>query len=59
MFCYFVDGFGVFQNGTYALGTKVSIVAKDTEKGNGKLEIEFYSVDDLERISDIMKGNKE
>ena len=34
-------------------------VAKDTEKGNGKLEIEFYSVDDLERISDIMKGNKE
>ena len=42
-----------------ALGTKVSIVAKDTEKGNGKLEIEFYSVDDLERISDIMKGNKE
>ena len=42
-----------------ALGTKVSIVAKDTEKGNGKLEIEFYRVDDLERISDIMKGNKE
>ena len=41
------------------LGTKVSIVAKDTEKGNSKLEIEFYSVDDLERISDIMKGNKE
>lgn len=36
------------------LGTKVNIVSKNDE-GAGKLEIEFYSHDDLERISDMLK----
>jgi len=35
-------------------GTKTSIVSKNDE-GAGKLEIEFYSHDDLERIIDIIK----
>ncbi|MCR4611288.1 MAG: ParB/RepB/Spo0J family partition protein [Lachnospiraceae bacterium] len=34
-------------------GTKVKIVAKDSEKG--KLEIEYYSKDDLERIVDKLQ----
>ena len=36
-----------------SLGTKVSISAK--ENGSGKIEIEFYSGDDLERLLDILK----
>lgn len=36
-----------------SLGTKVSIAAK--ENGSGKIEIEFYSGDDLERLLDILK----
>ena len=36
------------------LGTKVSILSKGTE-GSGKLEIEFYNHDDLERIVEIIK----
>lgn len=36
------------------LGTKVSILSKSTE-GSGKLEIEFYNHDDLERIVEIIK----
>ena len=34
------------------LSTKVSVIAK--ENGGGKIEIEFYSGDDLERILDII-----
>lgn len=36
-----------------SLGTKVSIAAK--ENGSGKIEIEFYSGDDLERILEMLK----
>ncbi len=36
------------------LGTKVSITSKNDD-GSGKLEIEFYSHDDLERITDMLK----
>lgn len=35
-----------------ALGTKVSISSK--EKGSGKIEIEFYTHDDLDRIIDLL-----
>ncbi len=35
------------------LGTKVSIVSKN-DKGAGKMEIEFYSHDDLERILELI-----
>ena len=37
-----------------ALGTKVSIISKD-ENGAGKLEVEFYNNDDLERIVELLK----
>lgn len=37
-----------------ALGTKVSITAKG--EGAGKLEIEFYTHDDLEKIMDLLTG---
>lgn len=36
-----------------SLGTKVSVTAK--ENGAGKIEIEFYSHDDLERLLEILK----
>ncbi len=36
-----------------SLGTKVSVTGK--ENGAGKIEIEFYSNDDLERLLDILK----
>lgn len=36
-----------------SLGTKVSVSAK--ENGTGKIEIEFYSNDDLERLLEILK----
>ena len=36
------------------IGTKVSIVAKDNNKG--KIEIEYYNKDELERIVDILQG---
>ncbi len=39
------------------LGTKVNIISKN-EDGAGKLEIEFYSHDDLERITDLLKEIK-
>ncbi len=39
------------------LGTKVSISSKN-DNGSGKLEIEFYSHDDLERITDLLKAIK-
>lgn len=39
------------------LGTKVSIISKN-EDGAGKLEIEFYDHDDLERITDLLKEIK-
>ena len=35
-----------------ALGTKVSVLAKDDEKG--KIEIEYYSKSDLERLLDLL-----
>lgn len=35
-----------------SLGTKVSVTAK--ENGTGKIEIEFYSGDDLERLLDLL-----
>lgn len=36
-------------------GTKVSISSKNEEEGSGKLEIEFYNHDDLDRIIEIIK----
>ena len=36
-----------------SLGTKVSVNAK--EDGVGKIEIEFYSNDDLERLLELLK----
>lgn len=40
------------------LGTKVSITSKGDD-GSGKLEIEFYNHDDLERITDLLKEIKQ
>lgn len=40
-----------------ALGTKTSIKAKNKEKG--RIEIEYYSVDDLERITNILYSAKD
>ena len=40
-----------------ALGTKVAIHAKDKEKG--KIEIEYYSKEDLERLTDLFLGVEE
>lgn len=37
-----------------SLGTKVSIASKGD--GSGKLEIEFYTHDDLEKIADLLTG---
>ena len=38
-----------------SLGTKVTINAKDEKKG--KIEIEYFSKEELERITDILSGN--
>ncbi len=38
-----------------ALGTKVQIVARN--KKVGKIEIEYYSLDDLDRICGLLQGN--
>lgn len=38
-----------------ALGTKVTVTPK--ENGSGKIEIEFYSNDELERLIEIIKNN--
>jgi ParB family chromosome partitioning protein len=35
------------------LGTKVSINQKDSQKG--KIEIDYYSMDELDRIIDMMR----
>lgn len=40
-----------------ALGTKVAIHAKDAEKG--KIEIEYYSRDDFDRLTDFFMGVSE
>ncbi len=40
-----------------SLGTKVAIHAKDTEKG--KIEIEYFSQQELERLTDFLMGLKE
>jgi ParB family transcriptional regulator, chromosome partitioning protein len=37
-----------------ALGTKVRI--KGAEKGKGRIEIEFYSTDELERLFELLEG---
>lgn len=37
-----------------SLGTKVSIASRGD--GAGKLEIEFYTHDDLEKITDLLTG---
>ena len=37
-----------------SLGTKVSIASKGD--GSGRLEIEFYTHDDLEKITDLLTG---
>ena len=37
------------------LGTKVTINAKDEKKG--KIEIEYFSKEELERITDIVSNN--
>jgi ParB family chromosome partitioning protein len=37
-----------------ALGTKVRI--KGAEKGKGRIEIEFYSADELERLFELLEG---
>ena len=39
-----------------AIGTKVTI--KNGTGGKGKIEIEYYSSDELERIADLIKGMK-
>jgi len=39
------------------LGTKIKIIEK--ARGKGKIEIEYYSADDLDRIYDIIVGKKE
>ena len=41
---------------TQAVGTKVSIISSGKNDGAGRIEIEFYSTDDLERISDRIMG---
>lgn len=40
-----------------ALGTKVTITAKDNNKG--KMEIEYYSMDDLQKILDLLMAEGE
>ena len=40
----------------YTLGTKVAITSKGN--GTGKIEIEFYSNEELERLIDIFNGRK-
>lgn len=40
-----------------SLGTKVAIHAKDNEKG--KIEIEYYSREDFDRLTDLFMGVKE
>ena len=39
------------------LGTKVKITAKNEDKG--KVEIEYYSKEDLDRITRILEGRGE
>ena len=40
-----------------ALGTKVRIVSKNDNVG--KIEIDYYSLDDLDRICDLLQGKNE
>ncbi len=37
-----------------ALGTKIRLIPKSGSKGSGKLEIEYYSQDDLDRIYSVI-----
>lgn len=41
-----------------ALGTKVKIKLKGETKTAGRIEIEFYSLDDFERIFELISGEK-
>jgi len=45
------------ENLIEALGTKVRIVSKNNNVG--KIEIDYYSLDDLDRICEMLQGNKE
>jgi ParB family chromosome partitioning protein len=45
------------ENLIEALGTKVRIVSKNDNVG--KIEIDYYSLDDLDRICELLQGNKE
>ena len=45
------------ENLIEVLGTKVRIVSKNDSVG--KIEIEYYSLDDLDRICDLLQGNNE
>ena len=47
------ESFTIEEKLKESLGTKVSVTGK--ENGAGKIEIEFYSNDDLERLLDILK----
>ncbi|NLB34218.1 MAG: ParB/RepB/Spo0J family partition protein [Elusimicrobia bacterium] len=41
-----------------ALGTRVRIKMKKQDKTSGKIEVEFYSLDDFDRIYEIITGKK-
>ena len=45
------------ENLIEALGTKVRIVSKN--ENVGKIEIDYYSLDDLDRICDLLQGNND
>ena len=45
------------ENLIEALGTKVRIISKNDNVG--KIEIDYYSLDDLDRICELLQGNKE
>ena len=45
------------ENLIEALGTKVRIVSKNDNVG--KIEIDYYSLDDLDRICDLLQGRKD
>ena len=45
------------ENLIEALGTKVRIVTKNSN--TGKIEIDYYSIDDLDRICELLQGKKE
>jgi len=50
-------GFSLEEKMKEHLGTKVKITAKNEDKG--KVEIEYYSKEDLDRITRILEGRGE